>query len=197
MSTRKNIEAQRKKQRQNKLRTQLIWGGIALAAVIIVGLIGWRSVRPSSGEQIPIMANSEDHVSPGNDPGPFNSNPPTSGRHYGQSFEAGFYDETSPQAQTDFPEGYLGHNLEHGYVIFWYNCALLDDTACETLKLQIKGVMDEFKGVKLIAFPSDSVDVPLAMVSWGRLLTFENFDEKLARDFVSTNRNRSPEPDAD
>ena len=22
-----------------------------------------------------------------------------------------------------YPEGYLVHNLEHGYVIFWYNCA--------------------------------------------------------------------------
>ena len=193
MSRQINREARRLKQ----LRNKLIWGSITLFALVIVGFFFWRAVRPSIGDKIPIMENSSYHFIEGSDPGPFNSNPPTSGRHYGQSFEAGFYDEISPQAQAAYPEGYLGHNLEHGYVIFWYNCELLDDTGCETLKMQIQVVMDEFNGVKLIAFPRNNIDEPLVMVSWGRLLRFETFDEGLARKFVRSNRNRAPEPDAD
>ena len=114
-----------------------------------------------------------------------------------QEYEAGFYNENSSQAQADYPEGYLGHNLEHGYIIFWYNCDSLDKTGCDTLKGQIQEVMDKYDNFKLIAFPSDSLDVPLAMVSWGQLLRFESFDEGLASQFVKVNRNRAPEPNAE
>ncbi|MCF6278305.1 MAG: DUF3105 domain-containing protein [Anaerolineales bacterium] len=189
-------EAQREKKRRRKRRNQLIWSGIAIVVLALAGFIGWSAIRPSAGEQIPIMANAGQHVAIGSDPGPYNSNPPTSGQHYGQELDAGFYDENSPQAQVDYPEGYLGHNLEHGYVIFWYNCDLLDEAGCETLKTQIQGVMDKFYGLKLIAFPSASLDAPLVMASWGQLQRFETFDEKLAEKFVSVNRNRAPEPNA-
>ena len=97
---------------------------------------------------------------------------------------------------ADYPEGYLVHNLEHGYVIFWYNCNLLDEQNCSELKIQIKSVMDEFNGVKLIAFPRESLDVPVVMTSWGQLQQFEVFNENPAASFVESNRNRAPEPNA-
>jgi hypothetical protein len=197
MGKRSIREAQRRKKQKQKQRNILIWGGIAAVVVIFIGLVGWRAVRPSVGEKIPVMANASSHVIEGDDPGPFNSNPPTSGRHYGESFKAGFYDETSPQAQLEYPEGYLGHNLEHGYVIFWYNCDLLDDAGCTVLKTQIRSVMDKFNGDKAIAFPRKSLDAPLVMTSWGRMQRFETFDEGLASQFVRINRNRAPEPEAD
>jgi hypothetical protein len=56
--------------------------------------------------------------------------------------------------------------------------------------------MDEFNGLKLIAFPWNSLEVPVAMTSWGRLQRFETFDLSRARAFVKANRNRAPEPDA-
>ena len=184
-------------QREKKQRRKMIGGGIGLIVLVVAGFIGWSVLRPSIGEKIPIMVDAGEHVEPGSDPGPFNSNPPTSGRHYGQEYDAGFYNENSPEAQADYPEGYLGHNLEHGYVIFWYNCNSLDETGCDTLKSQIQEVMDKYDNFKLIAFPSDSLDVPLAMVSWGQLLRFESFDEGLASQFVKVNRNRAPEPNAE
>lgn len=183
-------------QREKKRRNKIIWSGIALLILVAAGFVGWSVLRPSVGEKIPIMANAGEHVDEGSDPGPFNSSPPTSGRHYGQEYDAGFYDKNSPQAQVDYPEGYLGHNLEHGYVIFWYNCDLLDESGCERLKIQIQDVMDKFDTFKLIAFPSDSLDAPLVMVSWGQLLRFETFDEGLAEQFIEVNRNRAPEPNA-
>ncbi len=189
-------EAQRAKQRRKRLMNNLIWGGVAVGVLAIIGFMLWGAARPAAGEEVPIMANAGKHVAEGTDPGPFNSEPPTSGRHYGQELEAGFYDETSPQAQVTYPEGYLGHNLEHGYVIFWYNCDSLDDAGCETLKTRIRNVMDKFRGVKLVAFPRALLDVPVVMTSWGRMQRFEVFDEGRARKFVSANRNRAPEPNA-
>ena len=197
MGKRSIREVQREKTRRRKRRSKLIGAGIGIIVLAVAGFFGWSTLRPSIGEKIPIMANAGKHVEPGSDPGHFNSNPPTSGRHYGQEYDAGFYDENSQQAQALYPEGYLGHNLEHGYVIFWYNCDLLDESGCETLKDQIQGVMDKYSGFKVIAFPSDSLDAPLVMASWGQLLRFETFDERLASQFVKVNRNRAPEPNAE
>ena len=89
------------------------------------------------------------------------------------------------------------HDLEHGYVIFWYNCSTLTGDECDTLKSQIKGVMDEKNNFKLIAYPWEKTDVPLVLTSWGRLLKMPTFDRKAALDFISRNLNHAPEPMAD
>jgi len=196
VSNKKQRETIRLKKRKQKMFSSLIWGGLAVSVLALVGFLIWRGSRPLAGESIPIMANSEDHVNEGDDPGPYNSNPPTSGPHYGQEFDAGFYDQSSPQAQVPFPEGYLGHNLEHGYVIYWYNCSLLDEVGCDQLKEQIQTSIEKNNATKLIAFPSSSIDVPVVMVSWGQMQRFENFDQGLAKKFVSANRNHAPEPNA-
>jgi hypothetical protein len=135
-------------------------------------------------------------VPEGQDPGPFNSNPPTSGPHYSGEFDAGFYEESSPEAQVPYPEGYLGHNLEHGYVIYWYNCDLLESNECTELKDQIKESMADNGRTKLIAFHRSSLDVPVAMTTWGQMLKMDKFDAGQAEIFVSANRNRAPEPNA-
>jgi hypothetical protein len=139
-----------------------------------------------------VQVDSAEHVPDGTDPGPYYSNPPAGGKHYANPLPAGFYEDTDPEAQVTYPEGALVHSLEHGYVIFWYNCQVSDN--CETLKSQIKSVMDEFSSVKLIAFPWPDMDVPLAMTSWGRLLDFPAVDLDTMRAFVRNNRNKSPEP---
>jgi hypothetical protein len=142
------------------------------------------------GDIIPI--DSAEHVDPGSDPGPYASNPPAGGKHYAEDWEAGFYDESSPETNVAYPQGYLVHNLEHGYVIFWYNCAATSD--CAVLKQQIRTVMGEFSNVKLIAFPWSDMDYPLAMASWGRLLRFDAINLDVMRAFVRNNRNQAPEP---
>ena len=164
----KNIRQERKaKQERQKRITIMIWGGVAIVVIGFVGYLVWRVTRPPAGESIPIMANAGAHVPEGQDPGPFNSDPPTSGPHYAEEYEAGFYDESSPEAQAPYPEGYLGHNLEHGYVIYWYNCDLLDENGCIELKDQIKTSMADNGQTKLIVFPRSSMDVPVAMTTWG------------------------------
>lgn len=55
---------------------------------------------------------------------------------------------------------------------------------------------NELGGVKMIAYPWPSLDVPLAMTSWGRLQKFETFDAQAAKAFYRANLNRAPEPNA-
>ena len=181
-------EQKRARQRRQQMRTNLIWGGLGLGVLAIIGLFVWQGVRPRAGEEIPIMSSS--HIPVDSDPGKYNSDPPTSGPHYPAEARAGFYDTNIYQ----YPAGYLVHNLEHGYIIFWYNCGLLDEAACADLKSQIKSVMDEFNNVKVIAYPWDSIDVPVVMTSWGRLQKMETFNAAQARAFYRANLNRSPEP---
>ncbi len=78
-------KAQREKRRKRKRNSSLIWGSIAVVAVAVLGYALWVAFRPSSGESFSIMANSN-HVTEGDDPGPYNSNPPTSGPHYANEF---------------------------------------------------------------------------------------------------------------
>jgi len=186
----------RKRQRRQKTRSNLIWGALAILGLGIIGVFIWQGARPAVGEEVEIPANYINHIEEGIDPGPLPSNPPAGGSHYANEFDAGFYNEDSPQTQLPYPEGYIGHNLEHGYVVFWYNCDLVSENECSTLKSEIRAVMDDFNGVKLIAFPWPSMDVPVAMTSWGRLQRFESFDPRTAAAFIQANRNKAPEPNA-
>jgi len=191
-------QQKRERQRKQKIRSTLAWSAVGLVVLGFIGFYIFKSAnRPTPiGEQVDVPANYVNHVEEGTDPGPFPSDPPAGGRHYANELDAGFYDETSPQAQVTYPAGYLGHNLEHGYVIFWYNCETLSESECSTLKTEIQSVMDDFGGIKLIAFPWPSLDVPVAMTSWGRLYRFDSFDPKTAAAFIEANRNQSPEPNA-
>ncbi len=185
----------REKRQRQQLVNRLIWVVLGVVLVALLGYAVWAATRPATGEEIAIMTETG-HVPEGTDPGPFNSEPPTSGRHYASEYDAGFYEETDPQAQAQYPEGYLVHNLEHGYVIFWYNCDLLDAAGCSNLKSQIKTVLDQENNLKVIGFPRKSIDVPVIVTSWGRQMSFERFDPGQARDFVKSNRNKAPEPNA-
>ena len=191
MNSKSNRQKMQERQRKQKLRSSLIWGVMGMVILAIVGLVVWQGVRPAAGESVQIMV-SDPHIPVDSDPGQYNSNPPTSGPHYAEEARAGFFDNNNYQ----FPAGYLVHNLEHGYVIFWYNCDLLDETGCSNLKEQIKTIMDDLGGTKLIAYPWPSLDAPLVMTSWGRLQLFETFDAEQAKAFYRANLNRAPEPNA-
>jgi hypothetical protein len=191
MRTKRNILAERRKRKKLISTTLFGIGGIAIFSVL--GLVLWNTFRPAIGESIPIMDDFS-HVPVGTNPGPFNSDPPTSGPHFPGTLPPGFYHEADLAQLPEHPAGFLIHNLEHGYVIFWYNCTIITDAECTELKANIQSVMDAYNGVKLIAFPWESIEYPLVMTSWGRLMEFEAFDRSLARQFVERNRYKAPEP---
>jgi hypothetical protein len=181
----------REKNRKQRIASRLIWSGIGLVVLVVIGYFLWQGARPAAGEPVSIM-DSSPHIPTGSDPGEYNSDPPTTGLHYAEEAAGGFYDENI----YAYPAGYLVHNLEHGYVIFWYNCELLDESGCTELKSGIRAVMDELGGFKVIAYPWNSIDVPLVMTSWGRIQRFETFDAEQAKAFYQANLNKAPEPNA-
>ncbi len=167
------------------------WIGIALVLIVLISTLPFLDYFPL-GEKVEVLPDSS-HVPEGSDPGPYNSDPPTSGRHYEEHFASRFFDTST----YTYPEGFLVHNLEHGYVIFWYNCSLLTARECDGLKTEIKSIMDEVDMYKVIAFPWNSLQQPVVMTSWGRLLRFEQFDTQIAAAFIEKYQNAAPEPQGD
>ncbi len=83
--------------------------------VISIAFLVWlfiESSKPPPGTKIADLGRG--HVQMGTVVD-YNSNPPTSGKHYGDWIRAGIYDEAKDDRN-------LVHSLEHGYVIMSYNC---------------------------------------------------------------------------
>jgi len=184
----------RKSSRRRDLKSNIVVVLIAVGILGIIGLIIARETKGGVGTEVAVLRS--DHVNDG-DPVESPSDPPTSGSHYASPMPAGFYTEDSPEYLSGDSDGYLIHSLEHGYVIFWYNCNLLDQQGCDDLKANIQETMDSFNGYKLIAFPRPSISSPLIMTAWGYMQEFNSYDAALAKKFIKVNQPLAPEPNAD
>jgi Protein of unknown function (DUF3105) len=200
----KRIQERRKSHSPNKrISRLLIWGGIGIAVIAVVVVLILNSnptaqAAPPVQEmnqvvQIPIA--SRNHIPIGTPPPIYNSDPPAGGDHYPETMPTKFYKESDLASLPQYPLGYLVHNLEHGYVIFWYNCQVYQGT-CDDLMQKIQQVMSQFGGVKVVAFPWHTISVPLVLTSWGRLLRLSTPDQTLMTQFVQTYRFQAPEPNS-
>ena len=108
--------------------------------------------------------------------------PPVGGPHFQTPLETGIYDEP-------VGDGFVVHSLEHGIVWFSYNPDLVSEAELSALE----AIADDF-GNDVILSPRRGNAMAIAAASWGRLLSLDAVDEELLREFVTTNRNRSPEP---
>lgn len=129
------------------------------------------------------------HVEVGESHDPYNSDPPSSGPHYEEWVDAGLYDEV-------VEDEYLVHNLEHGYVIIWYDCSILSDQECHNLKQDIQEIIDLYDGYKVIGMPRAGMETPIAMTSWGHLARLTVFDDAFVIDYIDQYQNDAPEPSA-
>ena len=192
--SRRELEASQWEAQQRRRRNITIgaWVGGGLLFVALLAFLVWQELRPEDlpGQDVPIQG--AEHVQPGVPHDPYNSDPPTSGPHYANTADTGFYEE----APLD---EYLVHNLEHGHIIIWYNCSSLDEAACGTLKDQIRDVMSR-AGVSLItgtskvnAVPRLTLDTTLALTSWGRIDKLDEFDRDRILSFIRAFRDNAPE----
>ncbi len=192
-SRRKNAKVRYRRRR----RRSLWWWGLGVAGVagfVVLLLLarGGGRLATAVGEEVPLEG--AEHIPMGTPP-EYNTLPPASGPHYARSLQPGFYEETV-RNEVPYPEGYLVHNLEHGYVIFWYDCSQLSEDGCTQLKTLIQSVMGEKPGAKLIAFPYPGLPAPLVLTSWGKRMVMENPNAEDMRAFIAANYNRAPEPGA-
>lgn len=138
------------------------------------------------GVDVPIAG--ADHIQEGMAAIDWNSNPPTSGQHYAVWAPAGFYTEV-------IPDGYLVHNMEHGYVIVYYNCAAVPN--CDEFKTGIEtaiaaaGTDPNTQTVKVIAVPREEMTNPITYASWGHLYVAETFIPDELIGYIQTYRSNA------
>ena len=158
--------------------------------VVILGLVIWgmfsliQGVSPEGkdfSKSIPVLSD-DSHVNSISSV-EYNSNPPTSGPHYGTPARPGF-------RGTTIDDGNLIHSMEHGLVWISYHPSI----GAEAEKLR------NIAGPFTVITQREANDADIAIASWGRLDTFDLEDniidtDDLQRidDFVKRYANKGPE----
>jgi hypothetical protein len=117
----------------------------------------------------------------------YSVDPPSGGDHDPVPSPAGFYDTSN--VPTD---GHLVHSLEHGFVIIWYQPAVVTGAPLDGLR----ALSSRYKWVLVVPRPSSPV--PLASTAWHRRLLCPDPAAALAPqgpigNFVAAFRNQGPE----
>ena len=182
-------QAQRKAARRGNLMTAGIIGVVALIVVALIApeLMGRnQSVggdRASAGcsaiETHEIEGN--EHVDEGT-PVDYETNPPTSGNHYGTPADPGFY--TNELARET-----LVHNMEHGQIVIWYRpdapSSVIDD---------IESIADQER-IATLAVPYDNVPEGsnFSMTAWGASQNCDRVSQEVVDEFRRRFQGRGPE----
>ena len=116
----------------------------------------------------------------------YSTTPPTSGPHYGQWTEAGFYEETPPL-------GSLVHSLEHGHVVIYYDPAALTPEAEESLRAFANAQDQRWRSVVVVPNPNDDPQAPFVLTAWRTKLTMDEYDPQVVRAFLAEYLGRGPE----
>ena len=128
------------------------------------------------GESFAIL--KADHVNGGDAP-TCNSNPPTSGPH-ANALPWGM--NTSEISDIN-----VVHNLEHGGIWISYKDIPAEQVAA------LEAIATANSG-SVIVSPRAANDRAIAVVSWGRLMQLDTVDVEQINQFITTNKNNSPEP---
>lgn len=165
-------------------------GGIGLLILIILGGGIWlltaqdakkieQEAKPFVGQKIDDMGSL--HIQRDDSPGEYNSNPPTSGPHFGDGVAGpGIKDEP-------VSDQLVLHSMEHGAAVLWYK----DDLPQADVE-KLKQVFNDASGKKIM-LPRKNLDVPLALTSWNYLLKLKSINEGQIKAFIETNNDRAPE----
>ena len=162
-------EQMRSRQRRQQMRSNLIWSGLGLAALVVIGAMVWQGARPRAGEEMPVM--QSDHIPTDSDPGEYSTNPPTSGPHTPYLADWGVH-------KIPVPLEIQVHNLEDGGVMVQYAC----EKPCDELVKQLEALAA--KHDRLIVAPYPLMNSKIALTAWQRIETLDSFDEKRINDFI-------------
>lgn len=123
---------------------------------------------------------------------PYDSNPPSGGNHYGVWAAYQSYDFA-------VPDGFLVHCLEHGAVVFWYNCP----DGCADEVAQAEAMIDALPLDPLCAglgtprrtvlVPAPNLDARWAASAWGYLQKADCFDADALSSFYTEHFGQGPE----
>ena len=183
---RPSVSGRQLRQKQND-RSTMVVVGIILGVVVVLaaGMYAWSLTRPSALHFADVTQGETNHLSSPTDPlpTPYNSNPPTSGWHWG----GGVADpgvKTTPISDT-----ITVHNLEHGFVIFHYRSDL-DSATVQKLQDLTLSLQQQNPCIITEPRPVDNLDVPIAATSWTYMLKLDSYDESALRSFFASHVGR-------
>lgn len=181
------------------------WVTVGIIVALFIAFLAWlfmASSKPLPGQKIANLGRG--HVDIGTKVD-YNSNPPTSGKHYGEWIRAGVYN-------TPKDDRNLVHSLEHGYIIMSYNCSVggkggqgeasgsVEASSsgqttgdCQKLIDQLNLVYEKKGKHKLIMIPRPNLDAKIALTAWTYLDKFDQFDEQRIINFIDAHRDQGPE----
>lgn len=137
---------------------------------------------------------TQDHTTSLDERVQYDTNPPTSGRHYQIPAEDGAYGEAPPDEA-------VVHALEHGRVVVWFKPNLPKDDRAD-----LKAWFDKEDGFQTLLVPRRDMDAQIAMSAWngdpapngtGRIMLCTEVNEKTwdaLQAFADEHRSRGPEP---
>lgn len=199
-------------------RKFLIIGVLVIVFVVFIGWLFVESSKPLPGQKIADLGRG--HVAIG-EKVDYNSNPPTSGKHYQEWIRAGVYEESKDDRN-------LVHSLEHGYIVMSYNCdkkvtsnlllvtsvyahvieegvakeeatdsgglsAGFKSADCHKLVDQLVSVYEKKGKHKLIIVPRSNLDSRIALTAWTYLDKFDMFDQERIEKFIDAHIEQGPE----
>ena len=126
----------------------------------------------------------QEHLNPGERYSSYNSIPPTSGPHDPNPLRCGIYSNSQRN------ERFL-HTMEHGAVVIGYQVDLI--SLDQIMELQILGEKFLNDGKRIVMLPIESLAVPVAVASWGKLLNLRGVDVEKIEEFVAVFENKGPE----
>ena len=177
---------------------------VIIFIIIITVILTWlfvESSKPLPGTKITDLGRG--HV-PIGEQVDYNSNPPTSGKHYEEWIRAGVYSQSKDDRN-------LVHSLEHGYIILSAKCKVqnarleeMSTEASESGKFEVddecKQRLDQLANIyekkgkrKLIVVPRENLDTNFALTAWNYLDKFDEFDAKRIEKFIDAHRDHGPE----
>jgi hypothetical protein len=193
---RRGAEA-RAKRRSKQQGRKRIWRWIfvgcgAIFALAIITSFFLPTYAPSStsssSESDPwdsqeIQGGVNPHVILGEKHPPYNTNPPTSGWHYGN--------RVAPWgiSESEIPNEIQVHNLEHGGVIIQYNNS---DPEFVSQVEEVAAKQPRFPCYIVVA-PYPNMSSTIALTAWGVIQTLTQFDEASIQAFINAHVNRGPE----
>ena len=178
-------------ERQDRARRRRM-GIFAAAGLLALSVVVWGAVRANSPSTTAGVAGQpqrnvvdypeqgREHIFPGQQHPPYNSDPPTSGWHLPQPADWGYYN-------GDLPDELVVHNLEHGGI--WISFKSADDT--EVIN-KLVALSHRYRSKVIITLRPKN-DSRIAVAAWTHLMKLDHYDEAAIVNFIDRFKNRGPE----
>ncbi|HKJ12323.1 MAG TPA: DUF3105 domain-containing protein [Ornithinimicrobium sp.] len=178
---RRAAEMQRQARRAERRRSFLIWGGMSLVLLLIVGAIGYAVLsRPDLSAVKEYEDLGRDHVEAAVE---YPQSPPAGGDHNQAWWTCGVYDDP-------IPAHHAVHSLEHGAVWLTYR----PDISAEEREQLTELADQDF----ILLSPLEDQSSPVIATAWGKQLSVDSADDDRLPLFIDEFKQgpQTPEPGA-